>query len=198
MCLKEKKDPYSYSYICCFYNLYSDCVFTSQKVCLNSFHKITNELKKAKRIYDIDPSYNLHCLVRNPYSRIESLYKDKLLCSIVKNNPQNCQLEIMKVFGENSFYDKKITFEQFVIEGLPILFDKESHFFPQSVFIPQFVSNVYHLEIKKELNYVFSLFCDNEYHEHKTYDYSFEWTSNMKDVVSSVYGQDFYRFSYDI
>jgi hypothetical protein len=194
----EKKDPYGYNYVYCFHNLHNDCVFTSQKVCTNSFYKIVNDLKKAERIYDINPSYKSHCLVRNPYSRIESLYKDKLLLSVVKNHLQHCQLEIMKVFGENSFYDKKITFEQFVIEGLPILFDKESHFFPQSVFIPQFVSNVYHLEIKKELNYVFSLFCDNEYHEHKTYDYSFEWTSNMKDVVSSVYGQDFYRFSYDI
>ena len=195
---EQNKDPYGYSYVNCFYNLKKDYVFTSQKVCCNTFRKIKDEEQKLERTYDVNDSFHINCLVRNPYTRVESLYKDKLLIAVTKGYYQNCQLELIKVFGEYSFLNKEISFERFIVEGIPTLIDKESHFFPQSKFIPKFVDNIYHLEIKEELDYVFSLFSNNHYHMHKTYDFDFVWTTNMKDTISNLYKEDFERYSYNI
>lgn len=195
--LSNIKDPYNFSFLYCFFNLKDTCVFTSQKVCTRSFYKLVDEYQKAKRIYEIDLNYNLYSLVRNPYLRVESMYRDKFHKSINTEHIQHCQKEIIKVFGEDRFWNKNITFEEFVINGLEKLVYTESHFFPQSMFIPEYVKVFYKIENESDLQHVFSLFGSDVLHEHRTYyNINTVWTYNMKTIIQKIYSDDFTRFDY--
>jgi len=65
---------------------------------------------KCKRVWQIDDINKsiLRAIVRNPYSRLESLYKDKLISNVDKNAVQTCQKEVIKIFGEELFFNNKI------------------------------------------------------------------------------------------
>ena len=67
--------------------------------------------------------------------------------------------------------------------AIPDLIHTECHFFPQSKFIPRFVENIHHIENKKELNYVFSLFDNEIVICNKTPDLKLEWTYEMRNII---------------
>lgn len=191
----ENYDLYNYKYISCFFNLKNEYVFVSKKVCYSSFCSI--DQTKCRRVWEISDFNNsiLRAIVRNPYSRLESLYKDKLLYNVDKENIQMNQIEIIKIFGESMFFDFKISFADFLFE-IPNLIHTECHFFPQSMFIPKFVDNIHKMENKSELNYVFSLFNGNNVICNKTPDLKLEWTHEMRNIINKLYYEDFIRFNY--
>jgi len=121
-------DPHDYNYISCFFNLKDQYVFVSKKVCYSSFTTLNSV--KCKRVWQIDDINKsiLRAIVRNPYSRLESLYKDKLISNVDKNAVQTCQKEVIKIFGEELFFNNKISFENFVL-SMPQLINTECHFF---------------------------------------------------------------------
>lgn len=197
--LENIKDEYGFSFTYCFYNLKKSYVFTSQKVCTRSFYKIVDQ-NKADRVYNIDLKCELNALVRNPYSRIESLYRDKFHKSVDKNNVQHCQKEIIKIFGMDRFFDRSISFDEFVISGLSKLITTESHFYPQTKFIPEYIKNIFRVENSCDLYYIFSLFNTNIIHEHKTVNVvnsKIIWTDETKSIVEKLYSTDFKRFNYN-
>ena len=208
--LGHLKDSYEFSFVYCFFNLHSDCVFTSQKVGTRSLYRLEEEFGKAKRIYDLEDFYKLHALVRNPYRRLESLYQDKLLVSVQRgffcyaNNTfglvQRNQQEAMKIFGEQRVRQTEIGFEEFVVDGMPRLINTESHFFPQTRFIPDFVTDYYHLENEQEVKFIFSLFNHEPIHVHRSSEFvenKLVWTDEMKAVAFRLYQRDFERFGYE-
>lgn len=198
--LENIKDEYNFSFIYCFYNFKTSYVFTSQKVCTRSFYKIVDQ-NKADRIYNINLDYELNALVRNPYSRVESMYRDKFHKSVDKNHIQHCQQEIIKIFGSDRFFKKTISFNEFITIGLEKLIVSESHFYPQSKFIPEYVKNVFHVENPHDLSYIFSLFDNEVLHEHRTdnvIDSKINWNEETSNIVKNLYMSDFKRFNYNV
>lgn len=191
----ENYDPYKYKYISCFFNLKNEYVFVSKKVCYSSFCSM--DQNKCRRVWEILDFNNsiLRAIVRNPYSRLESMYKDKLLYNVNKENIQTNQIEIIKIFGESMFFDLKISFADFVF-AIPNLIYNECHFFPQSMFIPKFIDNIHKMENKSELDCVFSLFNRNNVICNKTPDLKLEWTYEMRNIINNLYYEDFIRFNY--
>lgn len=191
----ENRDLYSYSYISCFFNFKNEYVFVSKKARYSSFCSL--EQSKCRRVWEISDLNNsiIHGIVRNPYSRLESLYKDKLSYNVDKEHIQTNQREIIKIFGETRFFELQISFEDFVL-AIPDLIHTECHFFSQSKFIPRFVENIHHMENKKELNYVFSLFDNEVVICNKTPDLKLEWTYEMRNTINKMYYDDFNRFNY--
>ena len=188
-------DSYNYNYISCFYNLKDQYIFVSKKVCYSSFNTLTS--MKCKRVWQIDDINKsvLRAIVRNPYSRLESLYKNKLITNFDKNDIQSCQKEVIKIFGEELFFNNKISFENFVL-SMPRLINTECHFFPQSKFIPRFVNHIHHLENKDEIRNVFSLFNTEPIVCNQTSNIQLDWNKNMKNVIKKLYKEDFTRFNY--
>jgi len=93
-----------------------------------------------------------------------------------------------------------IGFEEFVVDGMPHLIDTESHFFPQTRFIPEFVTDHYHLENEQEVKFIFSLFNHEPLHIHRSSEFienKLVWTDEMKAVAFRLYQQDFERFGYE-
>lgn len=188
-------DIFDYNYICCFYNLKNQYVFLSKKVCFSSFCLLDE--KECKRTWDIE--YNkstiLRSIVRNPYERLESLYKDKLIFNVDKNKIQNTQTEIIKKFGEDKFFNKQISFEEFIF-SLSELISGECHFYPQNSYIPDFVDYVHHIENKVEIDYIFSLFNSDRIFDNWTPKIDLHWTDGMRKLVNELYYEDFKRFNY--
>lgn len=201
------KDNYNHTYISCFYNHKRDYVFLSKKVCCSSFSSL--DKNKCIKTWEVNDTNILNGLVRNPYTRLESLYKDKLIKNVddlktkwckhcgVKPTIQHCQTHIVDFFGEEKFYNQEISFKEFIL-ALPTFIDKECHFFPQSKFIPKFIDKLYYLENKEDLNNLFKLFDVEPVVVNKTYEKSFEWDNQMYDVVNTFYYEDFQRFGYKL
>lgn len=199
------KDSHNYNYISCFYNLKNDYVFVSKKVCYSSFCSI--DTNKCIRTWEVNDTLNLNGLVRNPYIRLESLYKDKLIknldslklkyCPCCGNKPdiQHCQSHIIDLFGEKKFFNKQISFKEFVL-SLSHLVTKECHFFPQSKFIPKFVDKIFYLESETDIECLFRLFDTEKLVKNTTFKQNLEWDKEMYDVVNNVYCEDFKRFNY--
>jgi len=198
--LENIKDKYGFSFTYCFYNLKKSYVFTSQKVCTRSFYKMVDQ-NKAQRVYDINLDCELNALVRNPYNRVESMYRDKFHKSVDENHIQHCQKEIINIFGRDRFFKKTISFDEFIMCGLEKLVTSESHFYPQSKFIPEYIKNIFHIENSDNLSYVFSLFDSEVLHEHKTkniVDSNVIWSIETTNIVYNLFITDFKRFNYNI
>lgn len=188
-------DLYNYNYISCFNNFKNEYVFVSKKVAFTSFCKL--DCTKSRRVWQILDFNNsiTRAIVRNPYRRIESLYKDKCLTCVDENIIQNTQSEIIKIFGKEKFFKKEISFEEF-IDKLPQLINSECHFFPQTEYIPSFIKNIYKIENRESIKNIFSLFNSEEMREHKSIEMELKWTRNMRTVINQLYIEDFKKFEY--
>lgn len=189
------EDPYGYNYISCFNNFKNDYVFVSKKVGFTSFSKIDDT--KCKRVWEIINFNNsiMRAIVRNPYRRIESLYKDKCVMRVDENLIQNSQNEIINIFGKEKFFNKQICFEEFV-NNLSKMIKNECHFFPQTEFIPNFVKYIHKIENIQEIENIFSIFDSDVKHDHITIDLELKWTSEMKNIINQLYTEDFKNFNY--
>lgn len=191
-------DPYGYRYISCFFNLRSHYIFVSKKACYSSLCALSSS--KCKRVWEIHDVNNstFSGIVRNPYGRLESLYKDKVLLNVDPNGGlQLTQKEIVNIFGKDRFFGKNISFEDFIF-AMPKLIATECHFFPQSKFIPSFVTAIHHMESYNEINEAFSLFDSESIICNKTEPIQLFWSSKMYEIINSIYNDDFIRFGYEL
>lgn len=208
------KDPYGKINIHCFFNLNDSYLFTPLKVCSRSFVRLSDiSNKNIVRVVAADTSYKSYAIVRDPFSRIKSLYIQKLISAVdAKMNGfhhsrsiddidisklQDCQLEIVKLFGRDAFFNKKISFKQFILDGIPNLMNKEHHFYTQNDFIPSYVYSYLKMENNDDIKFAFDLFSSNIIHVNKTLKYeNITWDTDMKNVISKHYYDDFCRFDY--
>lgn len=186
--LSQFKDPYNYSYLQFFRgeNFY---IVTSHKVASSTLHAI----KELQHIYYYDDSYITYVLVRNPYKRIESIYRDKVL-GMKQNADQYCQLELLKFFNKID----NISFKSFIQDFLPFGIYKETHFFPQTTYIPNFLKNVKLLKMEIDMSFIFYLTNSKFVHINKTEESNVTWDADMRKTINNLYQEDFLNFGYDI
>jgi len=205
-------DPHQRNSIHCFYNLNDSYIFTPLKVCSRSFVRLSEiNPSYCKQTLQYDTDCKLFAVIRNPFLRTRALYTQKLLFGVelrmngfIKSIEdidlhtwQACQTEVINIFGKDSFFNRQITFEQFVMEGIPILINKEHHYFSQNYFIPEEVNQFFRMENSNEIIEAFNIFSSDVIHTNKSKSYdNIEYTNDMKNLIYKLYFDDFKRFNY--
>lgn len=149
-----------------------------------------------------------YAIGRNPYSRLESFYRDKLNKELTTSNKwMRSQKIFFKPLGIRKFdteeikYNalKAISFQKF-IELLPQVYLKNRHLHPQYKILKnlqvtkkfqmentddrQFIENKLHIDLSKKEN---STPKEN---------FDLRWTETMYQLVNQLYNEDFKYFQY--
>ncbi len=192
-----------------FKNREKDYIISTNFKVMYSTLKKSRGLKKLKEelIWLYRPRVN-YVIGRNPYTRLESFFRDKLNKSL--NNSQKWtrnQKIFFKPLGlscKNTHQEKydalnRLTFEDF-IQLLPVVYMKNRHLHPQ-VKIFKNLRNVHKLKLESQADLQFmkdELEIDTEIRANKTdqKQFDFEWTREMWDIVNELYSEDFDFFDY--
>lgn len=182
----------------CFYSE-NYAIFTSFKVGFSSFRYLSskqilsfaNNFNSVNSVLQKNPNIDMYALIRDPKQRTESLYKDKCLINIDENNLQECQTCIVNIFSLDRFLNKKISFEDFVM-NLDKLLETNAHFFPQHYFIPQFVKKYLYIEKLEDIKYIENnlLKCSLPI-QNETKKIKLSWSNKMIDSFMSLYKKDY-------
>ena len=151
-----------------------------------------------------DTSY---AIVRSPYSRLESFYRDKMIKAVTQDLNQACQRAISELFGRERVVKKDISFQEFIItafqKGLPLKLEKkyyDSHLMTQSSFMPDRIDRIIHIENPEEmseLSEILGVRLTEQKHNHTDdIDCDMTWTPEMREIVRKFYQIDFERFGY--
>lgn len=165
-------------------------------------------LKKVKLFRLLLSKKNKYILVRNPYERLESFYRDKLGKDLVESKKW---ARSQKIFFKPLGVEKKgtqekfnalnnVTFESFV-KLLPEIYTKNRHLHPQNRLFKNIShKRVLYMEKKEDL-----LFMAENLHldlniKANTTDKSkhhLEWTPQMVSVVNKLYANDFKLYNFE-
>lgn len=164
--------------------------------------------RQVCRIEGIDPGTNVHTagfewtklrdyngymnfsIVRNPYSRLFSLWEDK----IIENASRYNGVPDPNVFGH--FGDKfklGVTFNEFVHTIISVPYREADPHFSLQVFQVPFECKV--VKIENIAPITFGLF--ESINVTKDQDYRRAYTANIQDLVYQHYKEDFIRFGYN-
>lgn len=163
-----------------------------------------------------------YLLLRNPYFRLESFFKDKFR-KVVKVSEregkwQLCQkiffpqlgLDTSMPLSEISKRLLETSFSEF-ISMLPHTYKKDGHLHPQywsiymtifkkvNVKLPISFQKVYKMESEKDIGLLANIFDLNlgiKANSTKSMNISIEWTSKELEIVEKIYGDDFRKFNY--
>lgn len=188
----------------CYTTLDKKCViYVSMKCCYTTMtiHMKENQLLKGNMG---DTNCSKIGIVRSPYSRIESFYKQVLIENM--NRPNAVQLweanklsaaakKLTPFFGKQNLLNKQVTFEQFIVEALGEGY-KESHVNTQNQFIPPEVTEIYKLEDKIKMKQLEERLGFALHRANATKSYPLQWTTQMYSIVNNYYQDDFIRFNY--
>lgn len=200
-------------------------ISTNLKVMYSSL-KAQSSLRKMRRIafiwmitkekIGISKKKKHYLLVRHPYTRLASFFKNKLRKSVTDDNKWQPSQRIFFLLLNISKKDspkaiqaklKAVTFEQF-IEWLPELYQKNRHLYPQ-FWIEYLNMNGFNgqvtfdkicpIENQEELIEIANeLELDLSIRENSTNDTNLEisWTPKLKAIVQEIYKEDFERYGY--
>lgn len=144
--------------------------------------------------------YRGFAVVRNPYSRLWSLYKNKLHPNLQNNAYCRGGVE-QAVFGKyGGMFRGDMTFEQFVYTIGRIPYDNaDAHFCPQSLQLPEEIE-VFRMENMAPVR-KFLAECGIEHLPHrnrtKKEDWRSQYTPEMQEEMRQYYRQDFEKYGYD-
>ena len=178
-------------------------VFLSLKCGYSSFEFLVKN-GKALKIKLVDPKAMNIFIVRDPYKRIESFYKDKIL----KCNVQNLQFnqEVLKdYFGLQRLADKDIGFEEFVLSLQKGLLERfyvgetmsadmlvyDQHIFPQYYFYPNGINRIVRLEDDFSMMSIFKEFDSDLIKRNVSPNGNLFWSEEMKKVIMKIFAEDF-------
>ncbi len=165
-------------------------------------------LKKVKLFWLLFSKKDKYILVRNPYERLESFYRDKLGKHLVESNKwarsQKIFFRPLGIKNKNTHEKFKqlsnLSFESF-IKLLPEVYTKNRHLHPQNrMFKKVNHTKVLYMEKKEDL-----LFLAENLHldlniKANTTDKSkhhLEWKPQMISIVNKLYAEDFKLYNFE-
>lgn len=204
----------------------SNFLITSSFKCgYSTFHRNDNFVKISTReLCRLKKSTNgRHFMVcRNPYDRVESMFRDKFRKVIMKDNYelQDVHFKIRDKLNLNSVelrpYLLNVNFEQFVLDILPKVINVDLHFRPQihskrfyyyernriirKLGIYRSFSNVVIIKLENDMELLSSLIGINVHTKVNTsskHNGEIYWNDKMLEKVNSLYREDFKFFAYD-
>lgn len=173
-------------------------IFTSYKVAFSSLNHLVWDKKLVffdkKDLEKIDfNDFKSLALIRNPIRRIESIYKDKIVINANPDHIQECQKEIINIFSRDVFFNKQITFEDFIC-NLHKFINSDAHFYPQNYFIPDSIDKYLSIENIGDTSSLENIIGCKLPVKNKTPKIKLKWTKEMKNIIYSLYDIDFKRF----
>ncbi|MFK7946398.1 MAG: sulfotransferase family 2 domain-containing protein [Saprospiraceae bacterium] len=199
-------------------------ISTSFKVMWSSL-KAQENLKKLKgfplffrkigEAFKIIPKHEHYLLVRNPYKRLESCFKDKFRKNLPVKRGQTIHRLFYPILGitKNDELQKvheillAYTFEDFIKE-LPSVYNKDPHLYPQ--FWSSLLgfnrlnwnakfNKIYKLEHQQDIQDLeqnFKLNLKKTKNSTKKVETNIVWTSEMREIVNKIYKNDFLWYNY--
>lgn len=183
--------------------------------------ELLNNLKKRFGVFKDRPHY---LIVRNPYTRIESFFREKLRSKVAlitnKDKPYSIKLhqEIFFPFAgikrEEPEYIKKQKLEKFswrqFINALPKVYDMDAHLRPQSRILKPTIRHIFQMELyydrffkiedSDDMKDLSNLGINLSIKANRTNKSKSEifWNPRMIDLVQDIYKYDFKNFGYDL
>ena len=165
------------------------------------------DLKKVLWIRPLLSTYDKYFIVRNPYDRLESFYRDKLGKDV---NPRKIWLSSQKIYfeplGITDATDevkmqaiRDMTFEQF-IRILPLNYMKNRHLHPQyKIFSGLKPKRILKMENPDDMRFLSEkLQLDMEIRANSTEknEKHIHWDKDLADIVNRIYEKDFKLYAY--
>lgn len=174
-------------------------------------------LRKIGEPLKLVPKYEHYLLVRNPYKRLESCFKDKFRKNLPVKRGQTIHRLFYPILGISKHDElEKVhkillaySFEDFIKE-LPNVYNKDPHLYPQfwvellgfKVFNWRVKYNrIFHLENQKDiqdLEQYFNLNLTKTKNSTEKVKADIIWTSEMRKIVNTIYKNDFVWYNYRI
>ncbi|MAN58635.1 MAG: hypothetical protein CMC08_02235 [Flavobacteriaceae bacterium] len=166
----------------------------------------------------IAPHLEHYLVVRNPYDRLESFFKNKFRKNIHEREIErweHCQRIFFPQMGlsnnvnylENKAAFLKVTFEMF-IKMLPLVYTHDAHLIPQSqsevLKLPKGnfrikYTSVYKMELPKHLEILaknLEIDLGHPLNPTKPTDNVVQWTPELRKIVAKLYEDDFRNYGY--
>jgi hypothetical protein len=207
-------------------------ITTNYKVWSSTLRAQKNLVKSSKRIVLINEltarlglnrKREHYFLVRNPYARIESFFRDKIKTHSLNVNPekgiawQRCQKIFFPSLGVNEYDDlesiqrqfSELSFDHFC-GLLPFVFQDDRHLWPQTDAFECYVfGQDFRLTFRKVLNVEEpatgdflddKLGIDTQVAVNKSAGVAKDviWTKESRQIVNQVYYDDFQKLNYEV
>jgi hypothetical protein len=165
------------------------------------------DLKKVLWIRPLLSTYDKYLIVRNPYDRLESFYRDKLGKDV---NPKKIWLSSQKIYfeplGITDATDevkmqaiRDMAFEKF-IRILPLNYMKNRHLHPQyKIFSGLKPKRILKMESPDDMRFLSEkLQLDMEIRANSTEkkEKHIHWDKDLADIVNRIYEKDFKLYGY--
>jgi hypothetical protein len=169
------------------------CFFVNYK-CGYSYFVLLVKLGIVRQINKPPTSYKYIIITRNPYIRLESFYKDKLIQSIksVGYLNQVCQTSLLKYIPIGKLTSFKVSFYEFlkcIDKGY-----RDPHIEPQYKIFPEKIYDIIHMEVDfiKHLQKYFSVSLPTtKVNSTEHVKMKIIWDTNMTNLVNKYYANDF-------
>ena len=152
----------------------------------------------VKYYYGRTKGMTIYFITRDPYKRLESFYREKMIKNVNPSLNQYCQQKLLHHFPKERLINRKVTFQEF-IKALEAGYNDE-HIALQSGIINCPIDHRIKLERGLwELTPVLGVNPD-DYISNVSKDIlvTFEWTKEMRMIVNKLYAADFINMQYNM
>lgn len=184
------------------------------------WYELINNFKKRLGVFQNQPHY---LLVRNPFTRLESFFREKLRSKVAlitsKETPYRIKLHqriffrFAKIKEDEPDYVKKEKLENFswnqFISALPKVYRLDAHLRPQSKILNPtirhilpvkiYYDRIFKIENSDDMNDLSNLGINLSIKANRTSKENSEicWNHHMIELVQNIYKDDFLNFKYD-
>lgn len=178
----------------------------------STFEKL-RDLGIIKYTYKYD--YPSFIITRDPYARLVSFYKDKLIKNMTPELSQICQKELLKYFTKQELIKKQVSFERFIkalergyadehVRPQYKVLERTGHLRKKDgiLHINHNAPPLYRIKIEQGINQLANLLEINpdDYQSNTTDDVHTDivWTREMRRIVNVLYAKDFLLLGYSM